>query len=258
MSMSPRSSLPPPQGSNSSHGRSDAHRPTPAKGIGHPTHKRHPARGARAVALAASVVATGGVAVGMAYGEGAFSNDSEPFEEAAVAPSASTATAAADIVDPARVPEHSTTANTTEIVSDRPPAADEGPQSTDVATDQPAGAEAITDNSSPIEASAGSSVDGVFLGPALWIQWGFVQVEVTISDGQIVDTEAVRKPRDRRSKEINDQALPILEAQAIANQSSDLDIVSGATYTSRSYARSLQAALDEAALADSTSNPASA
>ena len=40
-----------------------------------------------------------------------------------------------------------------------------------------------------------------------------------------------------------------LEVEAVALQSADLDIVSGATYTSRTYADSLQAALDQAALA---------
>ena len=41
----------------------------------------------------------------------------------------------------------------------------------------------------------------------------------------------------------------MLEAKAIVLQNADLDIVSGATYTSRTYADSLQAALDQAALA---------
>ena len=38
-----------------------------------------------------------------------------------------------------------------------------------------------------------------------------------------------------------------LEAEAVAAQSARLDIVSGATYTSRACATSLQAALDQAA-----------
>ena len=226
--------------------------------IGHPTHKRHPARGARSVALAASIVATGGVAVGMAYGEGAFSDDGETFDgPAAVAPPTSTA-AADEVVDPTRAAADVTTATTNGIIPDQPLAADEGPPSTDAVADDLTGAEDVIDDSAPVETRAGTSADGVFLGPALWIQWGYVQVEVTIDDGQLVGIEAVRKPRDRRSNEINDHALPILEAQAIEIQASDLDIVSGATYTSQNYARSLQAALDEAGLTEPTSDPASA
>ena len=91
--------------------------------------------------------------------------------------------------------------------------------------------------------------DGEFLGTAEYTEWGDVQVNVTISDGAIVDVEAVQYPTGRKSTDINSQAIPMLEANAIATQNADVDIVSGATYTSHTYADSLQAALDEAALA---------
>ena len=91
--------------------------------------------------------------------------------------------------------------------------------------------------------------DGEFLGTAEYTEWGDVQVTVTISDGAIVDIEAVQYPTGRKSTDINSEAIPLLEANAIAIQGTDVDIVSGATYTSQTYADSLQAALDEAALA---------
>jgi uncharacterized protein with FMN-binding domain len=72
-----------------------------------------------------------------------------------------------------------------------------------------------------------------------------VQVEVTVSGGRLVDVQALQLPQDReRSAEISDVAAPILRREALAAQGGPIDAVSGATYTSESYARSLQAAID--------------
>ena len=54
----------------------------------------------------------------------------------------------------------------------------------------------------------------------------------------------VSSPSDNHSRRINSQAVPILTQAAIAAQSANIDMVSGATWTSESYATSLQAALD--------------
>ncbi len=98
--------------------------------------------------------------------------------------------------------------------------------------------------------------DGSWLGTAEPTRWGDVQVQVTTDNGQLVDITVIQIPNDRRSTSINNAAAPILKAQAIAVQGADLDIVSGATYTSQNYAASLQAALDQAAGASSgTADP---
>jgi uncharacterized protein with FMN-binding domain len=49
---------------------------------------------------------------------------------------------------------------------------------------------------------------------------------------------------DQRSQRINSAAEPVLREEAIATDSADVSVVSGATYTSRAYAHSLQSALD--------------
>ncbi len=78
-------------------------------------------------------------------------------------------------------------------------------------------------------------------------QYGTVQVEVTLQGKQIVGVTALQLPSDRRhSAEISQQAGPILQQEALQAQSAQIDIVSGATYTSTSYAQSLQSALDKA------------
>ena len=47
---------------------------------------------------------------------------------------------------------------------------------------------------------------------------------------------------------INNRAVPILNREAVAAQSADIDMVSGATVTSRAYIQSLQSAIDQAHL----------
>jgi uncharacterized protein with FMN-binding domain len=79
-----------------------------------------------------------------------------------------------------------------------------------------------------------------------------VQVQATVKNGRITGVTAVQSPGDGRSRSINSRSQPVLEQEAIAAQSADIDMVSGATYTSRTYRASLQAALDTAAQAVGT------
>ena len=53
---------------------------------------------------------------------------------------------------------------------------------------------------------------------------------------------------DHRDQEINSAAVPILNQESVAAQSSSIDMVSGATYTSDGYIQSLQSAIDAAHL----------
>lgn len=98
-------------------------------------------------------------------------------------------------------------------------------------------------------AATAGYADGVWTGASEFTRFGDVQVRVTIRGGELVDVSAVQIPSGRRSSEINARAEPVLESEAIARQGADLDMVSGATYTSESYASSLQSALDEASAA---------
>ncbi|MFE1320971.1 FMN-binding protein [Kitasatospora phosalacinea] len=83
-------------------------------------------------------------------------------------------------------------------------------------------------------------------GSAVDTRYGPVQVKVTLADGRISRIDVVQYPtRDRRDQEINEYAIPVLNQEAIAAQSADIDVVSGATYTSDGYTRSLQSALDQ-------------
>jgi uncharacterized protein with FMN-binding domain len=89
--------------------------------------------------------------------------------------------------------------------------------------------------------------DGTVQGPVISTRYGDVQVQVTISGGAITDVTALQLPsRDGRSQRIASIAEPILRQEALTAQSARIDLLSGATYTSDGYARSLQSALDAA------------
>jgi hypothetical protein len=78
-------------------------------------------------------------------------------------------------------------------------------------------------------------------------EYGPVQVAVVIRGGRIIDVQALRLPSaDSRSQEIAAYAAPQLRQEVLAAQSPHIDTVSGASYTSDGYARSVQSALDRA------------
>jgi uncharacterized protein with FMN-binding domain len=77
-------------------------------------------------------------------------------------------------------------------------------------------------------------------------QFGDVQVRVKVTGGKITAIDAVALPGgDSRSQEISASAGPILARQALVAQNANIDGVSGASYTSAGYRRSLQSALDQ-------------
>jgi uncharacterized protein with FMN-binding domain len=63
---------------------------------------------------------------------------------------------------------------------------------------------------------------------------------------QITSVVPIRLPDSNDvDQEIDQQAVPILIQETLAAQGANIQAVSGATYTSDGYIRSLQSALDE-------------
>ncbi|WP_031486745.1 FMN-binding protein [Streptomyces bicolor] len=87
---------------------------------------------------------------------------------------------------------------------------------------------------------------GTVTGDAAQTQYGAVQVRLTLSNGKITQAEAVQAPKGGQSDQITANAVPKLNQAAVAAQSADIDSVSGATYTSTGYKKSLQSAIDKA------------
>ena len=85
-------------------------------------------------------------------------------------------------------------------------------------------------------------------GPVVDTRYGPVQVEVTVANGKISSVTAIALPSGGRSGMISSYVEPILSGEALSAQSAQIDLVSGATYTSMGYERSLQAALNQAGI----------
>ena len=99
----------------------------------------------------------------------------------------------------------------------------------------------------PTPAPPAGPKDGTFTGQAVSTRYGAVQVEIDVTGGRIDDIRVVRYPnQDRNSLQISQLAIPRLVSEGLAAQSASVDTVSGATYTSDGYRRSLQSAIDQA------------
>lgn len=72
-------------------------------------------------------------------------------------------------------------------------------------------------------------------------------MSVTVSGTKItkVDIASLDDGGNFRSQSIDQQSIPILEQQALQAQSANIQGVSGASYTSAGFERSLQSALDQ-------------
>jgi uncharacterized protein with FMN-binding domain len=85
-------------------------------------------------------------------------------------------------------------------------------------------------------------------GPLLQTPFTVLQVRAAVRDGRLVGVEtAAMGSQDAHTNRINERAEPILREEALRAGSADVDAVSGATYTSRSWRDSLQGAIDAAA-----------
>ena len=85
-----------------------------------------------------------------------------------------------------------------------------------------------------------------FTGPAIDYYFGTAQVQVTLVNGRITDVVALQLPSEGQSGWISQQVEPMLRSEVLTAQSAQINLISGATYTSDAYQRSLQAALDQA------------
>jgi uncharacterized protein with FMN-binding domain len=102
----------------------------------------------------------------------------------------------------------------------------------------------------PAPTAAGTPADsGTFSGVTVDTRYGPVQVRIVVAGQKVVDVQTMQLPRDRaRSAFISQYSAPILRTEAIQAQTARIDIVSGATYTSIAYGRSLDSALKQAHL----------
>jgi len=111
-----------------------------------------------------------------------------------------------------------------------------------VPTTTPAPAPTKTATPPPVK-----STNGTFTGPVVNVSYGNVQVEITVSNGQITDARALQAPSGRNDRYTN-FALPILKEQTLAAQSTNIQGASGASYTTYGWRKSLQGAIAKAGI----------
>jgi uncharacterized protein with FMN-binding domain len=89
--------------------------------------------------------------------------------------------------------------------------------------------------------------DGQYDGTAANAYYGLVQVRAIVQGGKLTDVQFLSYPNDRNTSiQINTYAIPKLTAEAVKVQSAQVNIVSGATNTSRAFMNSLSSALNQA------------
>jgi FMN-binding domain len=96
-------------------------------------------------------------------------------------------------------------------------------------------------------ATGGTTAGGkVVTGEVVNGPYGPSQVAITLSGGKITKVTVLQHTDDgENSQQIDGNALPKLTAETLTAQSAKIDAVSGASYTSAGYIKSLQSALDK-------------
>ena len=81
-------------------------------------------------------------------------------------------------------------------------------------------------------------------GPLLTTPFSSIQVRAELTRGRLTGVRTLELTgADAHTNEINARAEPLLREEALSAGSADIDVVSGATYTSESWRESLRAAI---------------
>jgi uncharacterized protein with FMN-binding domain len=117
------------------------------------------------------------------------------------------------------------------------------PRSTTAATDPPARTTPTPTTTPARHRRRTSSATG----DAIQYEYGVLQVKATLTNGRLTAVGLARlEPEPGRSEFIDAQAIPLLRSEALRARGANVDVISGATYTSQAFAQSLQSAIDQA------------
>jgi uncharacterized protein with FMN-binding domain len=96
-------------------------------------------------------------------------------------------------------------------------------------------------------ATVASTAATTYTGAVATNKWGPVQVKLTVTSGHITNISTLQLPsRKPKSVRLSTNAATVIRTEVLTAQSTQVDTVSGATMTSRSYLESLQNAVDQA------------
>lgn len=110
--------------------------------------------------------------------------------------------------------------------------------------------QASTATPAPVKTTAApttSALSGTFTGDSIDVRYGFVQVKITVENGQITDAQAVKSPSGRNDR-YTQMSVPVLRQRTLAAQSANISGVSGASFTSYGWYTSLVSALAKAGM----------
>jgi uncharacterized protein with FMN-binding domain len=101
----------------------------------------------------------------------------------------------------------------------------------------------------PAGGGSGAFRDGTYDGPAIDYKYGTAQIQIVVEGGAIVAVNPLQLPTQKGyTKRVTDFFVSDVGARVIADQDWKLSTISGATFTTKAYAASIQAALDQARL----------
>ena len=138
-------------------------------------------------------------------------------------------------------PTVATAATTTAVPATATPSQDTS--ASDPVTVAPVTVAPVIETTVPAAPAACSST---IVGPVISTKFGPVQVQASVDGtGVVCSAQGIVWPTaDRKSVEINNQAIPLLDQWAVHTGNASFNSISGATYTSKAYKQSLQAVID--------------
>ena len=94
---------------------------------------------------------------------------------------------------------------------------------------------------------AGQYRNGTYTGQSVNAYYGNVKVQAVVNGGKLANVVFLSYPNTHAaSVYINSQAMPYLTQEALQTQSANVDVISGATFTSEAFVQSLASALSQA------------
>jgi len=119
------------------------------------------------------------------------------------------------------------------------------PAAKPTASAQPSGAQPTA--AQPSGAQPSGATNDSFTGDAVSMRYGIVQVKITVQNGKITDAQALQAPTGSNDR-YTQMAVPRLREQTITAQSANIQGVSGASFTSYGWYKSLVSAIAKAGL----------
>lgn len=108
---------------------------------------------------------------------------------------------------------------------------------------RPGATQSARPSATPLPAARGAQRTAT--GTSVQFGFGTLEARVTVRGSRITRVTIVSlRTLEPTSQMISEQAIPVLRSEVLAAQSANVQGVSGATYTSLAYVKSVQAALD--------------